>query len=222
MSDEPARDLLSELIALKRLFGRFWCNRQTGAICIRTEEVIAGELHLGRFEIRLYWQQVGTADAYRVVALEPRPAAANSMVIHPHVFAERLCEGSAVPFIQDALLAGRLCDFFSIVNRVLANYSPGRCYVEPQDWHLPACVDCAEIVRLAAARCRSCDEVLCAHCGSNCPWCETLTCFQCAHACAVCKRRFCWDCLQFCLFCDQAVCPSCQVGSTCLTCNQGD
>jgi len=215
-------DLRSELFALRRQFAGVWCNRRERVLNAHTAKVHADGLHLGRFEIRLYWEQIGSADAYRVVALEPMPARANRLVTHPHVYDERLCEGTAAPLIQDALVAGRLCDFFSIVNRVLANYSPGRCYVEPADWQLAACIDCAEIVRLAPARCRNCGEVLCAHCGSECPWCETLTCCQCAHPCASCKRRFCWDCLQFCLSCDQAVCPSCRAGSACLTCNQGD
>jgi hypothetical protein len=219
---EAAGDLRAELLTLRRRFAEVRCNRIERVLSAQTPEVYADGLHLGRFEIRLSWERIGSADAYRVVALEPKPARANRLVTHPHVYDERLCEGSAAPLIHEALVAGRLCDFFSIVSRLLANYSPGRCYVEPEDWHLPACVDCAEIVRLAAAHCRSCGEMLCAHCGSNCPWCETLTCFLCAHPCAVCKRRFCWDCLQFCLLCDQAVCSSCRVGSTCLTCNQGD
>jgi hypothetical protein len=219
---DDAGDLLAELVALRRVFAGVRCNRRKRILSTQTNEILADNLELGRFEIRLSWEQIGSADAYRVVALEPNTARANRLVTHPHVYDERLCEGSAAPLVQEALIAGHLCDFFSIVSRLLANYSPGCCYVEPQDWHSPACVDCAEIIRLGRAHCRSCGEMLCAHCGSNCPWCETLACFQCAHACAVCKRRFCWDCLQFCLFCDQAVCSSCRVGSTCLTCNQGD
>jgi hypothetical protein len=219
---DDAVDLLAELLALQRMFARVRCNHRKRVLSTRTKEILAGNLELGRFEIRLSWERIGSADAYRVVALEPNPARANRLVTHPHVYGERLCEGSAAPLIQAALIAGRLCEFFSLITRLLTSYSPGRCYVEPEDWHLPACVDCAEIVRLAPPHCRCCGEVLCAICGSECPWCETLTCYQCAHPCVVCKRRFCWDCLQFCLSCDQAVCPSCRVGSTCLTCNQGD
>jgi len=216
-----ANDLLTELSTLRRQFVRVQCHYRAGTLRVQTREIVAGSLPLGRFEIRLHWERISSADAYRVVALDPKPARANCLVTHPHVFAERLCEGSAAPLIQEALLTGRLCEFFSIISRLLANYSPGRCYVEPSDWYLPACIDCAEMIRLAPGRCRCCGEMLCAHCGSECPWCETLTCFQCAHPCAVCKTRFCWDCLQFCLLCDQAVCPSCRVGSACLTCNQG-
>ena len=222
MPSNTPSDLLGELVKLRRRFARVRCDRHAGMLCVQTREIVADGVHVGQFEIRLSWERIGLDDAYRVIAQGPRPARANRLVTHPHVYDERLCEGTAAPLIHEALVAGRLCDFFLLVSRLLANYSPGRCYVEPADWHLPACIDCAEIVRLAPARCRCCGEVLCAHCGSECPWCETLTCFQCAHACAVCKRRFCWDCLKFCLLCDQAVCPICRVGSSFLTCNQGD
>jgi len=215
-------DIRREIVLVRSTFGEVLFNEDTRTLSVRTPPVSSRAITLGRFEICLYWERIGATDAYRAVALEPKPARANRLVTHPHVFDERLCEGSAAPLIQEALIAGRLCEFFSFVNQLLTGYSPGRCYVEPEDWHLPACIDCADIVRLTAARCRSCDEVLCPACGSNCPWCGAFTCFQCAHQCAVCKRRFCWDCLEFCLFCDQAVCPSCRVGSTCLTCNQGD
>ncbi len=136
-------------------------------LCVKNGEIVADGLVLGLFEIRLNWKRIGTVAAYRVIVLEPKPARANRLVTRPHVLAERLWEGSAASLLHNILLAGRRCEFFSVVNRLLTNYSPGRCYVEPEDWHLLACVDCADIVRVRRHNAAPCNEALCHAAGAN-------------------------------------------------------
>ena len=65
---------------------------------------VGGNSASGAFEIRLDWRLSGLVHtAYRVVALDPNPAAASDDVTHPHVQNEQLCEGEGRAAIRAAL-----------------------------------------------------------------------------------------------------------------------
>ncbi len=49
-------------------------------------------------------------EPYRVIALDPHPAAGNEMVTHPHVSDEHVCLGDATIAVKQALATGRVCD----------------------------------------------------------------------------------------------------------------
>ncbi len=60
----------------------------------------------------------------------------------PHVSDETLCEGDGRRAIHAALAAGRLYDFFTIVDRLLNTYASGRAYVDLDNWFGTPCHDC--------------------------------------------------------------------------------
>ncbi len=56
------------------------------------------DVHLGDFEIQLHVPSLAEMrynSIFRIVALDPHPAASNDCVTHPHVSDERLCPGDA-------------------------------------------------------------------------------------------------------------------------------
>ena len=105
------------------------------------------DLYFGPFEIRLDWRQLGSATPYRVVALDPHPAAKDTDVTHPHVQEEQLCEGEGRSAVRAALAEGRLYDFFLLVSQLLHTYGRGSAYVELDNWDGIPCDDCNAPVR---------------------------------------------------------------------------
>ena len=125
----------------RRIFGG-GDRSPNGEISITTDPIVLDDTHLGPFQVRLDWNRLGSHQPYRVVALDPHPAAANEAVTHPHVQEEHLCEGEGRAGIESALNTGRLCDFFLIVSRLLGTYARGSAFVELDDWEGIRCQDC--------------------------------------------------------------------------------
>ena len=95
-----------------------------------------------------------------------------------------------------ALAAGRLYDFFTIVDRLLNTYAPGRAYVELDQWHGAPCNDCSGNVseddRYACGRC---EETLCPDCAMLCGQCDQVYCSGCSATCQLCDKSTCSSCL---------------------------
>ncbi len=99
-------EVYRDLVALDGEFAEVRCDFEEQVIAVTTDPVVLDGIDLGRFQIRLNWQQLGDAQPYTIVALDPNPAAANSAVTHPHVSDEILCEGDGRRTIQAALRRG--------------------------------------------------------------------------------------------------------------------
>ncbi len=137
-------DILRDLIALQTEFGSVAVNLKSMFVTVVTEPIELEGTYFGSFKIRLDVETLsGTTKArYEVLALDPYPAASDEDVTHPHVHANRLCEGDAQPAIKLALCQGRLFDFFQLVNNVLTTYNASSAYVSLADWGDQTCVDC--------------------------------------------------------------------------------
>jgi len=124
-------EIFRDLLAIRQEFDEVTIDLATHEICVTTEPIVLEDIGLGAFQIRLDWQRLGgPRHPYRVVALDPHPAARNDEVTHPHVQGEQLCEGEGRSAIAAALAECRLLDFFLLVSQVLRTYGRGNAYVE--------------------------------------------------------------------------------------------
>ena len=130
-----AADIYRDLVALQQEDFKIEIDLKVRQLRVRTEPIELDSIPLGRFEICLEWQQLPDPfEAYRIVALDPNPAASDDTVTHPHLRDERLCEGDGRAGIRSALAEGRLYDFFVIVDRLLHTYARGQAFVELSQW----------------------------------------------------------------------------------------
>ncbi len=214
-------ELYRDLIALQSDFAAMEYDADLRVLTVTTEPIVLEDLELGPFQIRLDYRHLHDPQPYTVVALDPNPAASNSSITHPHVNDERVCEGDGRAPIARALAEGRLGDFFTLVDRLLQTYAPGRAYVELESWTGSACSDCGGLVdEEDRSHCSRCEEVLCADCGSICSVCEQLICDGCATACQHCERVTCPSCLEACGTCAERVCPECLIEPLCRQCHE--
>jgi hypothetical protein len=189
-------------------------------IIVTTEDIALEGIYLGPFRIRLHWEELGNSSPYRVVALDPHPAAANEDVTHPHVQNEHLCEGDGQAAIRSALLEGRLGDFFLLVVQILRTYGRGSAYIELDDWDGVSCADCGEsIYHGERFYCNRCDSTLCDPCARSCAGCECTYCAECLESCARCGDCFCDSCLSRCKTCQERVCDNCLTHGLCEKCH---
>ncbi len=135
-------EIYGEILALYAEFEEVEIDFKGHVLAVTTEPIVLDWLRLGAFKIRLDWNELGKTSPYRVVALDPNPAAGNDGVTHPHVQNGRLCEGEGRMAVQNALQKGRFSDFFLIVARLLQTYARGSAYVEIDDWEGVSCDDC--------------------------------------------------------------------------------
>jgi len=212
-------DLYRDLVALESDFEEVQCDRDVYLITVTTRPIELEGMALGRFQIRLDWRLRKGSQTYTVVALDPNPAQSNDSVTHPHVSDEALCEGDGRRAIHTALAAGRLYDFFTIVDRLLHNYAPGRAYVELDNWYGTRCHDCNSTVdEDERYRCHRCEETLCGDCASYCSHCDETCCSSCSVSCPCCDGLACVGCLQTCRECRREVCPDCINHNLCTRC----
>ena len=222
------RDLVAELQAAEQEFGQLnWCGK-TGCVSVVTEPIELEGVELGEFELVLEINRLADLDrdvTYRVVALDPNPAAGNESVSHPHVSDERLCTGDASAAIRAALTTGRIGDLFMLVRSVLTTYNPGSPYVRLEDWDGRPCHDCGcmmdqdehytcercenDFCSECSSYCRRCEASVCQGCLSECPGCSELYCENCLASCAECGERFCEGCLDSCASCGELFCGGC-------------
>ena len=128
---------------MRQEFGEVEIDLKAHELAVTTETIELEGVVLGEFQIRLTWTEIGHgSQPYRVVALDPHPAARRDDVTHPHVQDERLCEGEGRSAIAAALAEGRLYEFFLLVDQLLHNYGRGSGFVEMDDWEGVPCSDC--------------------------------------------------------------------------------
>lgn len=123
-------------MALRQEFDELHFDSKDRKLSVETESIRLDGLDLGRFKIELDVESLSSKNNayYEVIALDPNPAESNDNTVHPHVDANRLCEGEAQPTIRLALRQGRLLDFFQIVRQVLSSYNPSSAYTKIADW----------------------------------------------------------------------------------------
>jgi hypothetical protein len=214
-------DIYSDLLALEQEFEELECDLQAGEICVTTEPIVLNGIELGPFQICLATNPQAGFGSYRVVALEPNPSLANESVSHPHISDESLCEGDGHRAIQAALHEGRLLDFFTLVNQILATYSPGRAYVELDEWFGLTCSECGEYCRDdERCYCDRCEAVLCGSCATCCDCCDQSYCRNCLTNCDDCGQSCCDHCGQPCTACRETFCSDCLINGKCEECHE--
>ncbi len=170
----PLREILAELKQVKDEFGpnQVEYDRKQFRLTVVTEPIELEGFYLGEFEIRLELLHLSDATrykAYTVVAIDPHPATSNDGVTHQHVSDDRLCEGDAAVPITNALAAGRLADFFTLVRSVLTTYNSGSAYVSLENWEGVQCYDCGYTTSAGdVSYCESCGHEYCDDCVSIC------------------------------------------------------
>jgi hypothetical protein len=203
-------DVYRDIVALETEFEEIRSDLRARTLAVITESIELENVLLGPFEIRLDWKHLAAEPCYRVVALEPNPAATRDDVTHPHVLDEVLCEGHGRQAIRQALAQGRLLDFFTLVAHVLRTYNPESPFVELASWDGRACRDCGAVVdEDERFVCQQCGADVCDECYVNCAGCGDAHCAGCLTPCAVCDDGCCRWCLRACAGCRAWVCQPC-------------
>ena len=213
-------DLYRDILALKPEFSEVALDFDKHTLSVETEPIELAGIELGPFEIRLDWEELSSSQPYRVVAVEPNPAASNDTVTHPHVRDEALCEGEGRAAIRRALAEGRLYDFFLLVSQILHSYGQGAAFVELSRWNGVRCHDCdARVGPDELYDCHRCSETVCEECYSICSRCDSPTCSHCTSECNTCGGSYCKSCLQECSACGESVCSNCLEDNLCGDCH---
>jgi len=205
-------DIYADLTALHEEFEDVSIDRRGRSLSVTTESIELDSVYLGSFEIRLDWSDLlrGHPYDYRVIAVDPNPAAANESVTHPHVQDEGVCEGDGHQPIRKALEQGRLLDFFMIVANLLRTYNSGSPFVSLSDWHGVECADCGSTVCDDERwTCEKCETTVCGECYYNCPGCDGIFCNECMTRCEGCDENHCSGCMKQCSRCDAELCQGC-------------
>ena len=212
-------EIYKELVQTDEEFGQLRYYADNDVLAVSTEPIELEDVQLGTFEIQL--QLASLADiqsynVYRVIALDPHPAASNEVVTHPHVNDERLCAGDAGAVINMSLTTGRICDFFLLVRSVLTHYNPDSPYVALEKWDGVPCYECGYVASVEDTYwCTSCENSFCSECSSFCRSCDETLCVTCLESCEACEESFCPSCLRECSNCDRPICSSCQEEQQC-------
>ena len=206
-------DIFAELNQIEQDLGQLQFDLKEKTISIITEPISLDDISFGSFEIKLQiseMQKLYTDSPYRVIALEPNPAGADSNVTHPHVSSERLCEGDGHMAIRRALEDGRLCDFFTIIVNILQTYNPDSPYVSLDDWDGVSCYDCGYTISGDDSYyCEYCERDYCSQCSTYCQMCDTTICLGCAYECPSCNEPVCKHCTAVCTECEETFCKDC-------------
>jgi hypothetical protein len=201
------RDVLADLVGLADCFPAVEVDLRYRELSVVTEPIELDGVRLGPFAVVLPWDGLGDeSPEYFVKALDPRPAATDESVVHPHVSDERLCEGEGRAPLRRALAEGRLLDFFVIVAQVLRTYNDASAYVALDRWDGVSCASCGDA---APSACRRCDDPVCDECSSACSSCDVTLCSGCSEVCPRCERDCCSSCLNPCESCHEPRCHCC-------------
>jgi len=206
------RDIYLDLQQAEDEFGDLAYDLKEQTLSVTTEAIRLEGVYLGPFEIRLDVRRLGEARGtpYTIEALDPHPASSNEAVTHPHVSDGRLCAGDGGAAIQAALAAGRIFDFFSLVQAVLTNYNPQSPYVSLDEWSGIACHECGYSVSQDDVYwCSVCENDFCQDCSSYCSRCNETVCRTCLETCSVCEESVCPGCLDTCPRCGRELCRTC-------------
>jgi len=203
-------DLYEDLLALQKDFEELDYDLRGRWLSVTTEPITLEGIYLGPFEIRLDWGRMSGDPAYRVIANDPHPAESRDTVTHPHVMDERLCEGDSRQAIRQAVVQGRLLDFFTLVANGVRSYNDDSPFVALALWHGGSCADCgAAVDEDDRYTCQKCEEAICGNCEVTCSGCDDACCSQCIMGCEVCDDNYCRGCLDACKGCRQRVCSNC-------------
>jgi len=218
------REIYQELGQLPEEFDRVEYDLREKILSVFTEPIELEGVYLGDFELRLDLAKLDglkNAQSLRVIALDPHPASTNENVTHPHVSDQYLCMGDAQAPMQQALLNGRLCDFFLMARAVLENYNPSSPYVSLSDWEGICCYACGYTVcEEDTYYCEQCEETFCQECMGYCDCCQRSYCQGCLTECPVCGESRCEDCMVKCSACGEPVCKSCLEDELCPSCKE--
>jgi hypothetical protein len=213
------RMLYEELQALSDDFLEVDVDRVLHELVVCTERIVLDDIELGRFEIRLSLQGTCLPTSFRVIALDPNSSSSDDNVSHPHVQGESLCTSEGTQAINNALIAGRLTDFFLTVRQILRTYNPSSAYVSLDDWNGISCGDCGDMMDSDdSCTCEGCHGSLCDSCSCRCQDCENTLCNECSETCADCDFRFCRGCLKRCETCGCKACQECLENELCPSC----
>jgi hypothetical protein len=216
------RTIFEELRQLQEEFGKIAYNTDLRTLSVCTDPVELEGCYLGEFEICLVLaelSQLQDVEPYRVIALDPHPAAGNDSVTHPHVSDEHVCLGDAMVPVKRALMTGRICDACHLIKAVLETYNPSSPYISLDQWEGVSCYDCGYITHEEEMfYCQACEHDVCDECVGCCKCCETTYCQSCLRDCPDCEERCCETCLQSCRECGEAACLNCLDDQLCLTC----
>jgi hypothetical protein len=208
------REIVDELVQTQKEFDQVEYIQDGDLLVVTTEAIELEGWYLGEFEIQFQMGKLAEmtrhGTVYRVVALDPHPATCNDAVTHPHVSNEVLCEGDASAAIGSALVNGRICDFFQLVNAVLTNYNSGSPYVPLAEWDGRTCYECGSTTSPdESCWCSSCENDFCEDCISYCRRCEETLCHGCLEKCRACDDPVCSSCLTSCPECGRPICKTC-------------
>ncbi len=213
------RDVYEELVQAGEECEGLRYSVKDRSLAVRTEPIELEGVYLGEFEIQLHIPSLSEMrynSMYSIVALDPHPAGSNQCVTHPHVSDEKLCAGDAVAAIQQALVNGRICDFFHLVQAVLTTYNPGSPYVKLEEWDGMPCYDCGYAMASDdSCFCQACENDYCEECISYCRQCEDSYCPGCMEDCSVCGDPTCAACMTDCPNCGERLCHSCLEDNQC-------
>lgn len=217
-------DIVSELLQMEQEFEQFRFDLAGKTISVITKPIVLENITFGAFEIQLHlndFNKLYQNRPYRVIALNPNPAATDEDVTHPHVSHEILCEGDGHTAISKALEQGRICDFFTMVIGVLENYNSASPYVSIDDWEGRSCYDCGRTMSSDDSYyCDSCDNDFCDHCSTYCQKCDTTVCLGCSYECPACGQPVCSRCTAKCKDCEEVFCKDCLTDGLCQSCQE--
>ena len=214
-------DIYRDILALYNEFEEVEIDLDEHKLSVTTDHIVLEYTHLGRFEIRLDWRRLGVSPAYRVVALDPNPAAKSDDITHPHVQGEQLCEGEGRVAVQAALAECRLHDFFLLISQLLHTYGRGSGYAELDNWDGIPCEACGDSVNEDDRYyCQHCETTLCGGCAIPCQECGEHYCSGCIATCAACGYEHCSSCLAACSGCHKRFCDECLEAGLCRSCHE--
>jgi hypothetical protein len=213
------REILEDLEALEDEFPDVHWDLKEKTLSVITEPVRLRDIELGRFEIVLDYRHLHQTRPYRVIALDPNPAAGEESTTHPHVRSEDLCEGEGKGPIQKALRAGRVYDLFVLINQVLHTYNADSAYIPLSRWEGTRCRDCGSVVSDDdSVSCDACGDDACPECSTACSGCCRSLCCHCQDRCMACGDLFCRNCLARCPGCSENHCAPCLEQGRCEDC----
>lgn len=205
--------IFADLMQMEDEFGELSFDIEAKTVSVTTDSIRLDDISFGSFEIRLSINEMSklySESPYKVIALDPNPAATDDNVTHPHVSSERLCEGEGVVSIRKAIEQGRFCDFFTMVVNILQTYNPDSPYVSLDDWDGIACYDCGYTVSSEDCYyCEDCDRDYCSSCSTYCRICDTTVCMGCSFECPDCGQPVCQSCTDKCKECEETICNDC-------------
>jgi len=159
---------------------------------------------------------------------------------HPHVSGNGLCTGDGALPMKEALIQGRLEDYFRIVEAILRTYNQDSPYESLQEWYDPDhegqfyCEHCYEwrddecSVWCSGCEtqycdncdpgggcCEDCGEWYCSNCCTSCNSCSETICNGCKVECQKCGEDYCDECMKSCAYCGDKMCEDCSVTCEC-------